>query len=179
MAQDFLHNLQHIDHSFNPVSNEIIMPSSVDELWRFNTNKYQESIQMFFIIPIIFCIIYSQILLIIIISYCCFGKFKNKFEYGKHKNLLNNKYFHELSLLYEKKLKNKKYIIKLTLYSKIIRYIFTFLIIIILIISIIYSQSFNKSIINISNKWSNSYNQYETIIINANQINNTYITDAI
>ena len=37
MAQKFLHNLPHIDHYFNEVPNEIVIPDSPSDIFAWNT----------------------------------------------------------------------------------------------------------------------------------------------
>lgn len=67
----FLHSLPHINHGFSRVSSIFVLPSSFNELWKLDTNRYQQSIQMFAIISILIGVIY---LIICSILFCCRGK---------------------------------------------------------------------------------------------------------
>lgn len=188
MAASFLHNLERIDHSFNTVSNDIIVPNNMHDIYAWNTNEYFQGIQSFAYIPIIFSFIYAQCVFSIILCHCCFGKCHHMFEYGKVSNNKEkyNKNYQKLSLLFENDNKsnndnndnNNDNNIELTKLSKFIRWIFSLLILISLILSIIYGTSFNESIIKISNDWSNSYLEYSLLIEDGNEINNNYLPNA-
>ena len=134
---------------------------------------------MFAYIPIMIAIIYAQICLIIMILYCCFGRCQYMFSYGKAPDLIENENYHKLSLLFNDH-QNKDFHqkIELTKCSKLIRWTFSVLILTSLIFGILYGTSFNESIINISNVWTDSYNDYETIIDDAIQVNTRYIPNA-
>eukprot|EP01084_Bolivina_argentea_P200903 343461_1 len=175
MAQDFLHNLPRIDHSFNSVSNEIIIPDTPSDIFAWNTNSYQQSIQMFAYIPIVIGIVYAQLCVIVMLIYCCFGRCKHMFSYGKASNPKENENYHKLSLLYDE---NKDEHLELTKYSKLIRWTFSLLVLASLIFAVVYGTSFNESIIKIATDWTDSYDDYETIVNDATQINEIYIPNA-
>ena len=133
---------------------------------------------MFAYIPISISIIYSHVCIIIMLLYCCFGRCKYMFEYGKASDSKDNENFHKLALLHDNNNNNNDQDIQLTKCSKFIRWAFSLLVIISLVFAIIYGTAFNRSVIKISNDWSDSYNDYEIIISDATQINNVYIPNA-
>lgn len=73
---DDLHSLQHIDHSFEKTSNEFVYPTTYDEIFDwYDTNTYQESIQMFIALSCIFGIF---LILLVSCSACCCNCFIGK-----------------------------------------------------------------------------------------------------
>eukprot|EP01084_Bolivina_argentea_P036979 68364_1 len=70
-AWEYLHNITHVDHQFHKVDNTFICPSSLNEVWELNTTPYQQSIQMFAMMPIALGLIYFIISLFIIFICCC------------------------------------------------------------------------------------------------------------
>ena len=61
-----LHNLPHVDHSFTEVDNQFTFPRNrrFEQLYQWNTNPYQQSIQMF----IILCAVIGGVLILLVFA---------------------------------------------------------------------------------------------------------------
>ena len=201
MAQSFLHSLPRIDHSYRSVSNDLIMPATVHDIFAWNTkfifisffipfaiphlqyilcidSRYQQSIQMCAYIPITISLLYILICILVLKSWCCTGRCHSRFSYGKVSSPMENSRWEHLELLFTPQTHHIQHDIQLTFRSKIIRLLMALLVVIVLFLSILYGTSFNQSVIDIANEWTLSYNDYETIIGDGQQIHSLYIPDA-
>eukprot|EP01084_Bolivina_argentea_P297510 512563_1 len=190
---EHLHNIKHIDHHFHTIENSFVCPSSFNNIWQVDTTPYQQSIQMFAIIPITFGLIYflGSFLWVTISCYKSYGNYNNQSSQHQQESIqqqllsdnniyrINNnddKHFAPLSINSHSNLNeniqthtNSK---QISIFTFISQYILTFLSLCIIIFSIYIGIELNSTIINVENNWDDSYKPYNTCIYYGHSIEN-------
>ena len=150
--KQFLHNLTHYDYYLNKIPNVFIIPSSYNDLYSINyKHKYFESIQMFFLIPIV---LYSFFILLLLIYKLINYLFCNNKQVRKN-NKTNNKL---------NKKQNKKCNIN---GIRLMLLIFT---IIFIITQFYQTHKFNNSLITAESNFNNVYQLYNNAIVYGNDL---------
>ena len=169
---DFLHALQHVNHTFAPVSSQFILPKSYYSIYDIDTkNDYFQSIQMFCLVPLEIWGIYIVVYMVLVLTYCCYGKPRcmqiNIETYSKNKYMTNN----NNNSNDKKLLLQHKRNIGLTPCAKSTRVLLSISVYVMIASSIYCGILLEHQANVIGNNINNSYQPYQQNIIYGNTIN--------
>jgi len=187
---ELLHNLTHINHNFKKVSNTFVLPSTFSDLWKWNTNSYQQSIQMFALLVSIVGIIYFVIFLTLTFCYGCCGLCNKCRNCNKKKGEISFDEENQTGLIQANAIsrnrvssidenspgaseisKNDKRVLKpCALYTRL----FLAIIVILLIGGTLYDgYDLSNTINDIENNWDDSYQPYQSCISDGDSLKDT------
>eukprot|EP01084_Bolivina_argentea_P109753 196128_1 len=180
-AWQYLHNITHIDHTFNNVDNTFVCPANLRTIWKWNTTPYQQSIQMFALLPIAIGFLVFLISYCVIAVRCCSKCGKNQqTRLPQRMALLEDNNIHRIDSD-ERKQRDISPIsnsfnaqeedtsviahhIKLTFSASLSRYVISFIAIVLIILCVFVGYNLDTTIIDVQTNWDDSYKPFDICI---------------
>ena len=165
-----LHNLKHVNHDFEEVSNDFVYPNSYQEVFDWgNTNEYQESIQMF----IALCATFGVLFVVLISCFACCCNYVRASEMDDDRDDENDP-----NLLGYQRVDNENQRVsdvtkELSKCAKFTRWCISGLILVLMILSFVFAFILNDTIKEVQNTMDESYEPYAICIDDGEAINVT------